>query len=252
MKLSIITVCYNSAETIGHTLRSVREQTYENIEHIIVDGGSTDGTLGVVASEGAHVTTLVSEKDHGIYDAMNKGIALATGDVVGFVNADDFYASPNVLRDVAAAFEQTDADCCYGDLCYVRQDEPTRTVRYWRSTDFAPGLFEKGWCPPHPTFFVRRSVYQRLGGFDLNFRIAADFELMARYLGASRISSHYIPEVLVKMRLGGTTNRSLKNILIQNIEIRRALSKNGIRSSLVSFVLNKLVSRAIQFFRRPA
>lgn len=252
MKISVITVCYNSAETIGHTLRSVRDQTHGEIEHIIVDGASKDNTLEVVAAEGPHVAKLVSEKDNGIYDAMNKGIALASGDIVAFINADDFYAGPCVLTTVAEAFEKSDADCCYGDLCYVSQGDPTRTVRYWRSADFVPGAFEKGWCPPHPTFFVRRSVYQRLGGFDLSFKIAADFELMARYLEAARISSHYIPEVLVKMRLGGTTNRSLSNIFKQNAEIGRALKKLGLRFSLVSFVLNKLVSRAIQFVRRPA
>ena len=252
MKISVITVSYNSAETIGHTLRSVREQTYVDIEHIVVDGGSTDNTLAVVAAEGQHVAKLVSEKDKGIYDAMNKGIALASGEVVCFINADDFYASTSVLRDVAAAFENAGVDSCYGDLCYVNQTDPTRVVRYWRSKDFVPGSFEAGWCPPHPTFFVRRSVYERLGGFDLSFKIAADFELMARYLEAARITSCYIPEVLVKMRLGGTTNRSLSNIFKQNAEIRRALSKIGRRSSLVSFVLNKLVTRAIQFVRRPA
>lgn len=252
MKISVITVCYNSAETIGHTLRSVRDQTHGDIEHIIVDGGSNDETLAVVKAEGGHVAKVVSERDKGIYDAMNKGIAFASGEVVAFINADDFYASASVLATVAEEFERSGADCCYGDLCYVSQDDPTRTVRYWRSADFVPGAFEKGWCPPHPTFFVRRSVYQRLGGFDLSFKIAADFELMARYLEAARISSHYIPEVLVKMRLGGTTNRSLSNIFKQNAEIGRALKKLGLRFSLVSFVLNKLVSRVIQFVRRPA
>jgi glycosyltransferase involved in cell wall biosynthesis len=252
MKISIVTVSFNSAKTIRHTLRSVREQTHGEIEHIIVDGASKDNTLEVVAAEGAHVAKVVSERDNGIYDAMNKGIALASGEIIGFINADDFYASPNVLTTVAATFEKSGADCCYGDLCYVSQVDPTRTVRYWRSADFVPGSFQKSWCPPHPTFFVRRSVYQRLGGFNLSFKIAADFDLMARYLEAAGISSHYIPEVLVKMRLGGTTNRSLSNIFKQNAEIRRALSKNGLRSSLVSFVLNKLVARAIQFVRRPA
>ena len=252
MKISVITVCYNSDKTIGHTLRSVREQTHSDVEHIIVDGGSQDNTLVVVKADGLHVAKVVSERDNGIYDAMNKGIALASGEIVGFINADDFYASPDSLATVAAAFAKSGADSCYGDLCYVSQIDPTQTVRYWRSSAFLLGSFEKSWCPPHPTFFVRRSVYQRLGGFDLSFKIAADFELMARYLAASRISSHYIPEVLVKMRLGGTTNRSLSNILKQNVEIRRALSKNGLHSSLLSFVLNKLVTRAIQFVSRPA
>jgi glycosyltransferase involved in cell wall biosynthesis len=252
MKISVITVCFNSAKTIGHTLRSVREQTYKDIEHIIVDGGSSDLTMDVISSDGAHVSILVSERDKGIYDAMNKGIALASGDVIGFINADDFYAAPTVLENVVAAFDKSGADSSYGDLCYVNQTDPTRIVRYWRSKDFVPGSFEAGWCPPHPTFFVRRSVYQRLGGFDLSFKIAADFELMARYLEAARITSCYIPEVLVKMRLGGTTNKSLGNILKQNEEIRQALKKLGLKFSLSKFLLPKLVSRAMQFVRRPA
>ena len=252
MKISIITVCYNSEKTIGDTLRSVFEQKYENIEHIIIDGGSTDRTLAVVATAGAHVAKIVSEPDNGIYDAMNKGIALATGDVIGFINADDFYPTPEVLALVASAFESSGADCCYGDLCYVQQDDVSKTVRYWRSAPFSPGLFDRGWCPPHPTFFVRREVCVRLGGFDLSFNIAADFELMMRYLEAAQITSRYIPQVLVKMRLGGITNRSLINIFKQNIEIRRALSNIGRRSSLVGFLFNKLFIRAIQFISRPA
>ena len=252
MKISIITVCYNSEKTIGDTLRSVFEQKYENIEHIIIDGGSTDRTLAVVATAGAHVAKIVSEPDNGIYDAMNKGIALATGDVVGFINADDFYPGPTVLAVVASAFESSGADCCYGDLCYVKQEDVSKTVRYWRSAPFTLGLFGRGWCPPHPTFFVRREVYTRLGGFDLSFKIAADFELMARYLEAAQITSLYIPQVLVKMRLGGTTNRSLINIFKQNVEIRRALSSIGRRSSLVGFLSNKLFIRLIQFVSRPA
>ena len=252
MKISIITVCYNSEKTIGDTLRSVFEQKYENIEHIIIDGGSTDRTLAVVATAGAHVAKIVSEPDNGIYDAMNKGIALATGDVVGFINADDFYPGPTVLAVVASAFESCVADCCYGDLCYVKQEDVSKTVRYWRSAPFTLGLFGRGWCPPHPTFFVRREVYKRLGGFDLSFKIAADFELMARYLEAAHITSLYIPQVLVKMRLGGTTNRSLINIFKQNVEIRRALSSIGRRSSLVGFLSNKLFIRLIQFVSRPA
>ena len=252
MKISIITVCYNSEKTIGDTLRSVFEQKYENIEHIIIDGGSTDRTLAVVATAGAHVAKIVSEPDNGIYDAMNKGIALATGDVVGFINADDFYPDPTVLAVVASAFESSGADCCYGDLCYVKQEDVSKTVRYWRSAPFTLGLFGRGWCPPHPTFCVRREVYKRLGGFDLSFKIAADFELMARYLEAAQITSLYIPQVLVKMRLGGTTNRSLINIFKQNVEIRRALSSIGRRSSLVGFLSNKLFIRLIQFVSRPA
>jgi glycosyltransferase involved in cell wall biosynthesis len=251
MKISIITVCYNSALTIADTLRSVREQTHGNIEYIVVDGGSTDGTLTIVAAEGKHVTKLISEKDNGIYDAMNKGIDLATGEVVGFINADDFYASNSVLADVVAIFEKNSVDSCYGDLCYVSQKDPASVVRYWQSRIFHPGLFVSGWCPPHPTFFVRRAVYRHLGGFDLTFKIAADFDLMARYMEVARITSFYIPEVLVKMRLGGTTNKNLSNIIRQNVEIRQSLEKNGLKFSLTKFMILKLLSRAKQFTQRP-
>jgi glycosyltransferase involved in cell wall biosynthesis len=251
MKISVITVCYESAETIGQTLRSVRNQTYDNIEHIIVDGGSMDATLEVVAAAGSGVAKLISEKDKGIYDAMNKGIAWATGDIIGFINADDFYPSPDVLSTVAAAFESSSADSCFGDLCYVQQSDVSRIVRYWKSCMFKPGMFEKGWCPPHPTFFVRRAVYQRLGGFNLDYKIAADVELMARFLAAGHISSYYIPQVLVHMRLGGTTNRNLRNIIKQNLEIRRGLLAQGLRFSWVEFVWNKLLSRTSQFVQRP-
>ena len=158
MKISVITVCFNAQNTIGHTLRSVRDQTLDSIEHIIIDGCSNDGTLKVVESEGNHVAMIVSERDKGIYDAMNKGIALATGDIIGFINADDFYASSDVLAAVASAFESSGADCCYGDLCYVQQDDVSKIVRYWRSAPFATGMFGRGWCPPHPTFFARREV----------------------------------------------------------------------------------------------
>lgn len=251
-KFSIITVVFNNENTILDAVKSVVTQCYAHIEYLVIDGQSTDGTLDRLKECKGAVTLLISEPDKGIYDAMNKGIALATGDVIGFINADDFYPSPDVLAMVAAAFESSGADCCYGDLCYVQQDDVSKIVRYWRSKPYASGMFGRGWCPPHPTFFVRREVYARLGGFDLSFKIAADFELMARYLEAAHITSHYIPKVLVKMRLGGTTNRSLSNIFKQNKEIRRALLKIGKHSSLLSFLLNKLVIRALQFVRRPA
>jgi glycosyltransferase involved in cell wall biosynthesis len=251
MKISVITVCFNSEKTIVDTLVTTRFQSYKNIEHIIVDGGSIDGTLAVVATEVMHTHKLISEKDKGIYDAMNKGIALATGEVIGFINADDFYPSPDVLATVAAAFNASGADCCYGDLCYVKQDDVKKTVRYWRSTSFASGLFSKGWCPPHPTFFVRREVYERLGGFDLSFKIAADLELMARFLEVGKISSYYIPKVLVHMRMGGTTNGSWNNVIKQNLEIRRGLLAMGLGFSWVRFLGYKLLSRGLQFVLRP-
>jgi glycosyltransferase involved in cell wall biosynthesis len=251
MKISIITVCYNSAQTIGDTLKSVHGQTYGNIEHIIVDGQSIDATLSVIAIEGAHVAKLVSEADKGIYDAMNKGIALATGEIIGFINADDFYASSDALAKVAAVFSDPNVEACYGDLCYVKQENTSALVRYWKSSEFHPGAFASGWCPPHPTFFVRREVYQRFGGFDLSYKIAADVELMMRFMEARKIRTRYIPTVLVKMRMGGTTNRNLGNILIQNREILRALQSHGLKSSVWRLIGSKLFSRGLQFLVKP-
>lgn len=251
MKISIITVCYNADKTIAHTLRSVRAQTYGDTEHIVVDGGSKDNTLGVVAVEGMHVAKLVSEKDAGIYDAMNKGVALASGDIIGFINADDFFASSDVLSKVAMVFNDPNVDACYGDLCYVGQNDTATIVRYWQSSVFRPNAFEVGWCPPHPTFFVRREIYERFNGFDLNYKIAADVELMMRFLEVHQVRVQYIPEVLVKMRMGGTTNRSLGNIVKQNQEILRALNAHGLHSSILRLIGHKIVSRALQFFVRP-
>lgn len=251
MKISIVTVCYNSEKTIGHTLQSVRNQSYADVEHIVVDGASIDSTLNVVATDGLHVVKVVSEKDNGIYDAMNKGIALANGEIIGFINADDFYASSDALAKVAAIFNDPNVDACYGDLCYVKQVDTSALVRYWKSSEFHPGAFEFGWCPPHPTFFVRREVFQRFGGFDLSYKIAADMELMLRFLEVHKIRAKYIPEVLVKMRMGGTTNKSLSNILRQNKEILRALRAHGLRSSAWRLVGSKLFSRGLQFLAKP-
>jgi len=251
-RVSVITVCFNSEAHIADALRSVDAQTLQDREHLIIDGVSRDGTLGVVAQFQNPTRRVVSEPDKGIYDAMNKGLALARGEIVGYINSDDFYPNPTVLEHVAAAFEDPAVDAVYGDLCYVRQDEPSVIVRYWRSCPFRPGLFAKAWCPPHPTMFIRRSVYQRLGGYDLRFPIAADMELMARYLEVHQIRARHLGEVLVHMRMGGTTNRSLSNILQQNREIWRALGMHQLGRSLPNFVLRKLFARMQQFFTRPA
>lgn len=252
MRISLITVCFNSAKTIGKTLHSVRQQTYQNIEHIVIDGGSSDGTLRVVSAEGCHVAKVVSERDEGIYDAMNKGISLATGDIIGFINADDFYASNEVCAKIAQVFKDSIVDACYADLCYVSQSNISAIKRYWQSSEFHLGAFGRGWCPPHPTFFVRREIYERYGGFNLSYKIAADVELMMRFLEVHKLKAKYIPEVMVKMRLGGTTNNSLGNIFRQNQEILRALRCHGLNSSMLGLFRYKLISRGIQFLVRPA
>lgn len=248
MKLTIITVCYDSSKTIGQTLRSVGEQTYADIEHIVVDGGSKDNTLQVVATEGLHVAKLVSERDNGIYDAMNKGIALATGDVIGTLNADDFYMHEQVLESVAEVFLDATIDACYGDLVYVQQNDVNKIVRFWKSCDFKSGLFKSGWMPAHPTFFVRKSVYERLGNFNLDYELAADFELLFRFVEQNKIKTQYLPEVLVKMRLGGATNKNLCNILKQNKEIFTILRKSYFDFSVVEFVVKKMLNRFRQFY----
>lgn len=249
--ISLITVVFNGAATLEDTIRSVVGQTYGNVEYLIIDGGSTDSTLDVLRRYEGKIDYWASEKDVGIYDAMNKGIALSSGEIIGFINADDFYAKPEVLARVAEVFADPDIDACYGDLCYVRQADSSVVVRYWKSSEFSPTTFEKGWCPPHPTFFVRRAIYERCGKFDLSYKIAADVELMMRFLEKYRIRSRYIPEVLVEMRMGGTTNQSLSNILKQNREILRALAQHKLRSSMLRLFGSKMVSRGMQFFARP-
>ena len=250
MRISIITVCLNSADTIRDALESVGRQTYQEVEHVVVDGVSTDGTQDIVRGFRPKVARLISEPDHGLYDAMNKGLAVATGDIIGYLNSDDVYADSDVLRKVARAFNDGNIDACYGDLVYVQKDDMSRVVRYWRSRTYSPGLVERGWMPAHPTFFVRRSILQKLGGFDIRYRYQSDYELMVRLFLKECISAVYIPEVLVRMRTGGHTNRSIQNIVKGNLEAYRACRENGIRVSPL-FILQKMVSRLPQFFLRP-
>lgn len=252
MKISLITVCFNSAKHIADALRSVDTQRHPDIEHLVIDGASRDETLYVIARHPQPWRKVVSEPDKGIYDAMNKGLALAKGEVIGFINSDDFYASPEALVNVAKVFDDPLVDACYGDLCYVKQEKPDRVVRYWRSSAFRPGLFGAGWCPPHPTFFVRRRVYERLGGFDLGYRMANDVELMARFMELHRVKTHYLPELLVKMRMGGASNRDWSAVMLQNREIWRAMKTHQMEPALLPFVVGKLLSRGRQFLTRPA
>jgi glycosyltransferase involved in cell wall biosynthesis len=251
VKISVITVCYNSAAHIADSLDSVQSQTWRDLEHVIVDGASTDETMSIIRSRPQPWRRVISEPDRGIYDAMNKGIALASGDVIGFINSDDVYASPHVLAKVAQVFNDKSVAACYGDLCYVKQNDVNSVVRYWRSSPFRPGSFARAWVPPHPTFFARRSVFERLGAFDLRYPLAADNELMARYMEVHRINTRYIPEVLVKMRLGGATNRSWAALVQQNREIWRSLKSHGLRPRFTSFAVSKFLSRGRQFLRTP-
>lgn len=246
MKISVITVTFNSAKTVADTLTSVAMQTHPDIEHLIIDGASNDGTVEIVRMLASTHTRLISESDRGIYDAMNKGIALASGEIIGFLNSDDFYANSEVLAKIADAFQDSAVDACYGDLVYVSQDN-SRVVRYWKSKPFTKGDFAKGWCPAHPTFYIRKSLIERMGLFDQSYKMGVDVEFMMRYLECGKIRAVYLPQVLVRMRLGGASNQSLKNIFQQNKEIFSALRKNDIPFSIVWFIANKIVSRLKQF-----
>jgi len=246
IKISVITVSYNSAKTITDTLNAVAMQTYTDIEHLVIDGASKDATVEIVRSHSNPKIRLISEPDKGIYDAMNKGFTQATGEVIGFLNSDDFYADDDVLEKIANTFHDPAVEACYADLVYVRQDN-SRVVRYWKSKLFTKGDFAKGWCPAHPTFYVRKSVIERLGYFDQSYKLAADVEFMMRYLERGQVNAIYIPTVFVRMRLGGATNQSWKNIVQQNKEIFAALRKNGLHFSRMWFAVNKVVSRLWQF-----
>lgn len=250
MKVSIVTVTFNSAATVADTLRSVATQTHPDIEHIIVDGASTDATLRIVADSGGHVARTISERDRGIYDAMNKGIAAATGELVGFLNSDDVLAHDRVIATIVATMSDPALDACFGDLVYVRQDDLDIVVRYWKSRPYAPGLCRRGWMPAHPTFYARKAVYRSFGDFDLSFRLQSDFEMSLRLFEMHGIRTAYIPETLVRMREGGVSNRNVRNVLKGNLEAARACRKHGF-SGGVLFVAGKLLSRVPQFFARP-
>lgn len=246
-KISIITATYNSAATVRDTLDCVARQTYGNVEHLIVDGLSKDNTLEIVA-QFPHVAKTVSEKDKGIYDAMNKGIRLATGDIIGILNSDDIYIDEHVLAKVAKAFEDG-ADACYADLQYVAANNLNKVIRHWKAGRFNKRSFLMGWMPPHPTFFVRREVYDQVGYFNTSLRSAADYELLLRIFVKHRFRIVYIPEVLVKMRAGGMSNASLKNRLRANNEDRRAWKENGLKPYFFTLYLKPL--RKIFQFIQP-
>jgi len=248
MKITVITAVYNNKETITDALESVLSQSYKNVEHIVIDGGSTDGTIEAVRAFGDKIEKFVSEPDEGIYDALNKGIALATGDVVGFLNSDDVYANDRVLEKIARAFQHEDADSVYGDLNYVKRDDISKVVRHWKSRGFTRHKLLMGWMPPHPTFYVKRKIYEQYGGFDTSFRIAADYDSILRFLGLHNISTTYIPEVLVQMRLGGVSNRDLRSILKKSGEDYKALKKNAIGGHRV--VLMKNLTKVSQFIKK--
>lgn len=248
MKISIITACYNAADTLSDTLDSVASQSYLDVEHIIVDGGSVDSTEEIVKKKGRRVAVWHSESDKGVYDGMNKGLLLASGDIIGFLNADDTYMHSEVLTKVAATMADPAIDACYANLVYVDRKQTNLVIRHWTSQNYMPGLFEKGWMPAHPTFFVRKSIYERLGGFNLRYRLQSDFDLALRFIGINDIKTRYIPEVWVRMRMGGMSNNSIRNVIRGNIEAYSSCRANGLKVP-PWFILGKVFSRLPQFVK---
>lgn len=249
MKVSIITITYNSAETVEDTIQSVLAQDYPNIEYIIVDGASKDTTMSIVNRYKDKIATIHSERDKGIYDAMNKGVRLATGDLIGILNSDDFYADEKVISDMVNRVIESSADACYADLVYVDRDDTSRVVRTWKSGEYRHGQFMRGWMPPHPTFFVKREVYEAHGHYSLQLRSAADYELMLRFIHKHAISVAYLPRVITKMRAGGQSNVTIKNRWRANQEDRLAWKMNGLQPGFFTLI-RKPLSKVLQFIQR--
>lgn len=247
--LSIITVAYNSAATIGDTLDSVNAQTFADLEYVVVDGASRDDTVRIVEERGLRVSKLVSERDKGIYDAYNKALGMATGDVIGFINSDDFYCDPGALTAVMQRFEDPAVDSVHADLVYVDKDDTSRITRHWVSGPVTRSKLEAGSVPAHPGLFLRRRVYDRCGGFDTSYRLAADFEFMFRVFHAFGTPSVYLPRVVVKMRTGGATGGSFASVRRQNEEILRAMAQHGVCPSRLRFFGHKAVDRFRQRLR---
>ena len=249
MKISIITVAFNAAATIKDTIESVLSQVDVDVEYIIIDGGSTDETVKIVESFGDKVHHFISEPDKGIYDGMNKGVAATTGNIVGILNADDIYADVHVLRDVLDKFAKEDIEGLYADLVYVDQNNTDKVVRTWISKKYEDGAFAKGWMPPHPTFFVYKEVYEKYGNYTLELKSAADYELMLRVIHKHKIKLGYLNRIIVKMRVGGESNVSLKNRIRANKEDRLAWKMNGLKPGNLTFI-RKPLSKVGQFFKK--
>lgn len=247
LKISIITVCFNSSKTIEDTIKSVVSQSFfENIQYIIIDGGSTDTTLEIISKYRDKIDVVVTERDNGLYDAMNKGVKIASGDVIGFINSDDIFCDNQALEKVIKIFyDNSSLDSVYADLYYVSQYNQSVIIRKWISGE--QKSFSVGWHPAHPTLYIKKIIYDKYGLFNLDFKLASDFELMLRFFDRYKITSYYIPEVFVKMRLGGETNKNLVNIFNQNFECIRAFRLNGLKINFILYLTRRLLSKIFQF-----
>ncbi|MDD2493910.1 MAG: glycosyltransferase family 2 protein [Tissierellia bacterium] len=250
MRVSIITATYNSSAYIADCIKSVNEQTYKDIEHIIIDGASKDNTLDIIKGLPNRVTKIVSERDKGIYDAMNKGISIATGNLIGILNSDDFFTDENVVSNIVNEFtSNTEIEGVYSNLFYVKPDMPQTIVRHWISKPFKTKSFFYGWHPPHPTLYLKSEVYVKYGQFDLDFALAADFELMLRFFERYNIKTKYIDITTIRMRLGGATSKNLENVRKQNIECIEAFKKNEFKAPVL-YPIYRLFPKLLQYFKR--
>jgi glycosyltransferase involved in cell wall biosynthesis len=250
LKFSIVTVVRNNQDTIKEAVDSVLSQNYPNIEYIVVDGKSTDGTIEIIESYGKKIDRFISEPDNGLYDAMNKGISMASGNIIGFLNSDDVYYDKNIVKTIADTFKAHDIDCLFGDLVYVNPDNPDRIVRYYSSKKFNNSKFKFGYMPAHPTFYCKKEIYDKLGNFETDYKIAADYEILLRFLKVHKIKYKYIPELFVKMRTGGVSTNSFKSNWILNLEILRACKKHNIKTNLFNIYL-KYFDKIFELIKRP-
>ena len=252
MKVSIITVCYNSEKTIRDTIRSVLSQDHDDVEYVIVDGASRDGTMAIVNEYKDSLAVVISERDQGIYDAMNKGIAAASGEIVGILNSDDFYEGNHVISDMVAAFKRDlQLDVVFGDVVFVQPDQLSRIRRHYRAGHFKAWKLRFGWMPPHPGTFIKRAAYERVGGYSLQYKIAADYEMFVRLLHVNKCRYQWINRVIVRMRLGGVSTAGIKSSILLNREIVRACRGNGLYTNL-ALVLSKIPFKLMELVRRPS
>jgi len=246
----VLTVCYNSAATIQDTIESVLSQDYPYLEYIIIDGGSTDGTLDIVNQYKDRIAEVISEQDDGIYDAMNKGIDAASGEIIGILNSDDFYGDSDAVSSIVHTFHESETDCVFADLVYVDHRDKNKIVRYYCSKNFRLKHFAFGHQPAHPTCFIKKECYTRFGNFKTDYQISADFELLARFLWKHKISFAYLPKILVKMRTGGVSTKGFKSTCILNLEILRACRENGIKTNYLK-IYSKYLFKILQLIQRP-
>lgn len=235
--ITIVTIVYNNVSKIKFSLESVISQNYSNIEYIVIDGNSNDGTLDIINNYKDNISLIVSEPDKGIYDAINKGVELANGDIVGFLHSDDIFASQTIISDIADEFKSGEVDAIYGDIELVSQDNTDKVVRYWKAGKYSLKEFKRGWMPPHPSFYVKRECYKKYGNYNLDYPINADYDLMIRFLITENINCIYIPKTIVKMRVGGNSGK-LSNQIAKNYESYRILKDNSIGGLFATVMKN--------------